>query len=200
MLAYKKFFQYFFLLFLVGFTASCSRGEFDHAISNKGINLSFNNQFTFVSFNKDTQVLMGKNKDGKSLIKIHFYKAQSKSDALLKIKNQIKIKMMSYDFVAVPYPGQMTHSSNCDTSFLPKLQKSLGFNYLFYSASERLAPVVCQGEEISYHAGAAYYLTNDLHNVLMAEFYIGKQFGIMEINDFFRNNFKSMQIIEIDQL
>lgn len=188
-------------LFLIVFLVSaCSRNEFDRALLKEGINLSFESKFNLETQSEDPLVLKGKDSSGTRFIKIHIIKVNGQDDLIKHIKNLLKLKMMSYNITAVPYPGQMTTTAKCDAMYSPKLQKGEGFNYLSFFVNQRLTPVICQGEDISYKAGAAFFLTKDNQKVLAVEFYIGKQFGIMDINDFFSNYFNNLQMVEINLL
>lgn len=180
--------------------ASCSKGEFDKVMLNEGIGLSFNDHFKLMSKSQDPFVIIGKSEDGKSVLKIHLIKVRDKNEAIQKMANQLRIKMMSYNISAVPYPGQMSINSKCDPSFLPQLQNGVGFSYLSYLAGERLTSVICQGEEVTYRAGSAFYLDKSYQRLLNVEFYIKKQYGIMDINDFFTKNFKDLEMVQIDLL
>ncbi|MFA6238282.1 MAG: hypothetical protein WC635_13195 [Bacteriovorax sp.] len=196
MQAYKLILKLLALLIV----ASCSKGEFDKVFLSEGVSLSFANRYKLTSKTEDPFVVVGKSEDGNSLLKIHLIKVQDKAEAIQKIKSQLKIKMISYNITAVPYPGQMSITSKCDSSFLPQLQKGSGFSYLSYLAGERLTSVICQGEEVTYKAGTAFYLDKSYHRILSVEFYIKKQYGIMDINDFFIKNFKDLEIVQIDLL
>lgn len=179
---------------------SCSRKGLEGALQKEGVSIALDQQYDLVSKTDDPYVVIAKSPDGLRLIKVQVIKVQNKEEALKKIKNQLKLKMLSYNISAVPYPGQMTNEAKCDASFQPKLQKGSGFSYLSTLASERLTPVICQGEEVKFQAGTAFFIEKNHTRVLIVEFYIGKQLGIMDINNFFEKHFTNMERVEIDLL
>jgi len=141
---------HFTFLLALSLFISCSQSNFDKTLSQFDSELDFNGIYTLESFNTNPIIVLGKDVEGNK-IKIKLIgKSKGKEDDYKKAQEVLNLFRSQYSSNVLPYPGQVTLISSCESILLPQLVTDNNMIIYKFFSNDRLGLCICSDEKVKY--------------------------------------------------
>lgn len=161
------------IILLLGlFVLGCQDSGNSPRTGLKGLDAFKFNESAAPAISDRESILIGKGGDNR--IKLHFFQVKGSDEAKKKMTDEVSLQIRQYKHEIPPYPGQFTAAVGCDPELRPKLEGSDSGSNLYYFSNDRLGPIICLKDNITYRTILGFYYLPKTKRLVKVEYFIPK--------------------------